>query len=117
MAEVGRKRKLKVLVITMGEPRQEKIEKLFEEPQMAIDFEKPTFSPGVPQRNLRNRYEFLKVANEAGLLPKQEWDAIQNAVDDGTYENQHSERWESNQSWSKCIGLFICTPYCYEEVN
>ncbi|KAL3909973.1 MAG: hypothetical protein SGILL_007875, partial [Bacillariaceae sp.] len=45
----------------------------------ADDFEPPVFSPGVPSRELRNRYKFLYHANRAGLLPKAEWDAIRKA--------------------------------------
>ena len=71
---VEERRKLRVLVITMGSTRQQQIENLFA--NMSDHFEMPIFSPGVPSRALRNRYEFFKVANEAGLLPEEEWEAI-----------------------------------------
>jgi hypothetical protein len=85
---VEEKRKLRVLVITMGGPRQEHIENLFSHPTMSAHFDKPIFSPGIPQRSLRNRYEFLRYANEAGLLPEQEWEAIRKAQESGIHEKK-----------------------------
>lgn len=79
-----RRRKLKVLVITMGSSRQGLIEELFADPEMAEHFEPPTFSPGIPSRTLSNRYRFLRIANDAGLIPKQEWEAIEKAEKDST---------------------------------
>ena len=74
------KRKLKVLVITMGGPRQERIQQMFQNDALANHFEPPVFSPGISSRKLRNRYEFFQIANRAGLLPPAEWQAIQTSV-------------------------------------
>lgn len=87
-----RRRKLRTLVISMGGERQELMEQMFE--TMKDDFEPPVFSPGIPSRSLRNRYEFLKTAHEVGLVPDNEWQAIQSAHVDPRYR-QHPERfWE-----------------------
>jgi hypothetical protein len=86
----GPRRKLKVMVITMGGPRQEMIEDLFRQPQMAQHFEAPVFSPGVSSRNLRTRFDLLENANAAGLLPPEEWIAIKNAKGNELYE-KHAE--------------------------
>jgi hypothetical protein len=74
------------MIITMGGPRQEMMEQLFRLPQMAQHFEAPVFSPGVSSRSLRSRFNFLKIANEAGLLPPEEWTAIKNAEGNVLYE-------------------------------
>lgn len=80
------RRKLKALVITTeGSERQEYIQELFAHPSMAATFEPPAFSPSVSSRALNNRYEFLRIANEAGLLPSQEWEALQKAHESGIY--------------------------------
>jgi len=80
--EKRKRRKLRVLVITMGGDRQKKIEDLFSAESMVSTFESPTFSPGVSSRRLRNRSHFFRIANEAGLLPKKEWEAIRNASEE-----------------------------------
>ena len=49
-------------------------------PSLATHFEPPTFSPGVPSRELRNRLKLLEHANNAGLIPKVEWELICKAV-------------------------------------
>ena len=53
-------------------------------PSLAMHFEPPTFSPGVPSRELRNRLSFLEHCNSAGLIPEVEWDAIAKAVNEQT---------------------------------
>lgn len=81
------KRKLRVLVITTdGSERQKRIMELFSQPEMAAHFDPPEFSPSVPSRSLRNRYEFFRIANEAGLLPSCEWQAIKEAQESKRYE-------------------------------
>jgi hypothetical protein len=80
------RRKLKVMVITMGGPRQEMIEDLFRQPLMAQHFEAPVFSPGVSSRALRCRAEFLRIANDVGLIPPEEWTAMENAKGQERYE-------------------------------
>jgi len=60
----------------MGSKRQEHIEALFSHPAMKAHFEPPAFSPGVPQRELRNRMGLLTHAGEAGIIPEAEWKAL-----------------------------------------
>ena len=92
MGESSSKRRLKVLVITTdGSDRQKHIQDLFSHPSMLETFDPPTFSPSVSSRALRNRYEFFRIANEAGLIPPPEWEAIAAAHESGIYEN-HPER-------------------------
>ncbi len=84
-------RRLRVLVITTeGSDRQKYISELFSQPKMAATFEPPAFSPGVSSRSLRNRFEFFRIANDAGLIPPLEWEAILAAQESGIYE-QHPE--------------------------
>lgn len=66
-------RKLRPLVISMGGDRQKLIMEMF---QAMPSMESPIFSPGVPQRNLRNRMGFMNAAYAAGLIPEQEWEAF-----------------------------------------
>lgn len=83
-------RKLRVIVITMGGPRQEYIRSLFASTPFCDYFEPPTFSPGVRSRGLRNRFEFFRICQDAGLIPELEWEAIQKAQDDPKYK-EHPE--------------------------
>jgi hypothetical protein len=85
------KRKLKVLVITMGGIRQEQIQNMFDN-HLKEHFESPVFSPGIPSRELRNRYRFLYWANQAGLLPTEEWQAIHDANATGNYNGPMSNK-------------------------
>jgi hypothetical protein len=90
------KRKLRPLVISLipksdqdtGDgcgSRHEVITRMFEtHPSLASHFEPPTFSPGVPSRELRNRLSFLEHCNNAGLIPTVEWEAIVKAVTEQT---------------------------------
>lgn len=43
---------------------------------MSKYFESPSFSDGIPSRLLRNRLSLLRTANDAGLIPPAEWEAI-----------------------------------------
>jgi hypothetical protein len=97
------KRKLKVLVITMGGNRQELIQSMFED-YLNDHFEPPVFSPGVPSRELRNRYKFLYWANEAGLLPTEEWKAIHHANATGNYDGPLSNK------FFDCLADITVTP-------
>ena len=63
------RKKLRPLVITLGSKRQSYIESLFNEPCMKEHFEAPVFSRGVPSRELRGCYSFLKHASKAGIIP------------------------------------------------
>jgi len=60
----------------MGGKRQEYISDMFSHPAMAAYFEPPVFSPGVPQRELRNRMGLMTHAGKAGIIPQAEWDAL-----------------------------------------
>lgn len=79
-------------MITLGGDRQQKIEDMFSDTTMAEHFEKPIFSDGVSSRYIRNRFNFLKVANDAGLLPEKEWRAVLESNEDKRYEGQPTER-------------------------
>lgn len=96
------KRKLRPLVISLlprddgsggapattirgGEARHEQIKRMFAtHPSLAAHFESPVFSPGVAQRDLRNRLKLLDHCNRAGLIPPVEWEAICRAVNEQT---------------------------------
>jgi hypothetical protein len=79
---IDTERKLRVLVIsTEGSERQQYIQELFAQPSMRSAFEPPVFSPSVSSRTLRNRVEFFRIANEAGLIPDHEWEAIRGAIE------------------------------------
>ena len=81
------KRKLRVLIISMGGERQETLRQLFSSStELQREFEPPVFSPGVSSRSLRSRFECLRIAHQVGLIPEAEWQAIQAAKDDGRYE-------------------------------
>ena len=61
--------------------RSEQITHMFKtHPSLAAHFEPPTFSPGVPSRELRNRLKLLDHARDAGLIPDVEWKSIYRAV-------------------------------------
>ena len=86
MSDGMKRRRLRPLVITMGSERQAYIMELFRQPQMRDSFEEPAFTPGVPSRSLRTRSEFFRLAYEAGLLPRAEWEAIEQAVNNPKYK-------------------------------
>lgn len=92
-----KKQKLKVIVITMGGDRQEKIKALFNHQTMMEHFEAPTFSPGISARTLRNRFAFFEVANEVGIIPEAEWLAIKNGQE--TYNLQ-----QITETFFDCLG-------------
>lgn len=60
----------------MGGPRQSHLEEMFAHPRLEAHFDPPAFSPGVPVRSIRNCRNLLTKANEAGLLPEAEWEAL-----------------------------------------
>jgi hypothetical protein len=60
--------KIRLLVITMGGPRQALIEKMFaSSPTLSSEFDL-TFSPGVPSRSIRARVPLYEMALKCGLL-------------------------------------------------
>ena len=62
--------------------RNEQITKMFTtHPSLSKHFEPPTFSQGVPSRELRGRLNFLRHANNAGLIPDIEWELICKGID------------------------------------
>jgi hypothetical protein len=75
-----RRRKLRVIIISMGGERQEILQRQFA--KISEDFETPVFSPGVPSRSLRNRESFFRICHAAGLLPDAEWTALERAFDE-----------------------------------
>ncbi len=83
------KRKLRPLVISIvGSSRHEQITKMFTtHPSLSAHFEAPTFTPGVPSRELRNRLRLLEYANRAGLLPEIEWELICKAINEHLLED------------------------------
>ena len=62
------------VVITLGGERKEIIIKMLNDLEIFSD---PIFFPGVPQKELRNCYKLLQHAGMAGILPCNEWNAIQ----------------------------------------
>lgn len=82
-------RKLRPLVISIeGSSRHEQITKMFTTlPSLSAHFEAPTFTPGVPSRELRNRLRLLEYANRAGLLPEIEWEQICKAINEHLVED------------------------------
>lgn len=70
------RRKIRLLIISMGGPRQEALQEFFSRDEMLQDFELPTFCPGIPSRCLRNRESFFQHIHDAGLLPELEWEAL-----------------------------------------
>ena len=83
------KRKLRPLVISIaGSRRHEQITKMFTtHPSLSAHFEAPTFTPGVPSRELRNRLRLLEYAYRAGLLPEIEWELICKAINEHLLED------------------------------
>jgi len=98
----GSRRKLRVLVITMGGNRKKQIENLFSDKDMSSTFESPTFSDGVLSRSLRNRYHFFRIANEAGLLPENEWIAIRNAYEQNNISNDEQNK-NKQETFFDCL--------------
>ena len=63
--------------------RHEQITRMFKtHPSLSAHFEAPIFSPGVPSREIRNRLKLLEYANQAGLIPKIEWELICKALNE-----------------------------------
>lgn len=69
---------IRVLVITMGGARREAVEKMFDE---IGGFAKPVFSPGIPSRDLRNRSNFFRICNRAGIIPPEEWEKLRHVCE------------------------------------
>lgn len=82
----AKRRKLRVLVITMGGPREEAIKAMFAE--CSQHFEPPSFSPGVPARVLRSRQGLFHIAYQAGLIPAAEWEAMKLASENPEFQNR-----------------------------
>jgi len=75
------KEKIKVLIITLGGERKRILEDMFGSETFQDDFD-VDFSPGIHQRELRNRVGVLKYAHLAGVLPQEEWDALEPVIMD-----------------------------------
>ncbi|KAL7548544.1 hypothetical protein ACHAWF_011829 [Thalassiosira exigua] len=66
------------------ESRRARVTRMFaSHPSLRRHFDPPTFVPGIPQRDLRNRMRLLIHFRTAGLVPDVEWTAIARAVDEG----------------------------------
>jgi hypothetical protein len=91
-----KKKKLKVMIISMGGERQEHMKQMFAQHDLSEDFEAPVFVPGVPARHLRNRQQFLRYAAEAGLLPPAEWQALQQQQEQQQRENEELQGGDGN---------------------
>ena len=79
------RRKLRILVITMGGSRQEAIEAMFS--QYSNDFEPPIFCDGIPARSIRARSDLYRLAHEGGLLSDDvEWQALQEGNQNPLYK-------------------------------
>lgn len=75
---------------TANYTRQEQIMRMFSShPSLVAHFEPPTFSPGVPSRDLRNRVKFLEHCHNAGILPDVEWEGICRAVREQQQQQTH----------------------------
>lgn len=84
-------RKLRPLVISLGGRRQQDILEMFAHPTMAAYFEAPSFSLGIPQRELRNQMSLLKHAGQAGILPDAEWAVLRQYYYDENSRYQEKE--------------------------
>ena len=84
------RRKLRVLVITLGGEREESIRRMFQDESLSNDFEAPTFVPGIPSRSLRNRRDFLRICHSVGLLPEAEWEALKGSVMEEQVEEERT---------------------------
>lgn len=80
-----KEREIRVLVITMGGPRQGAIEEMLSE---IGGFAKPVFSPGVRSRRIRNRCGLFRACHQAGILPPEEWEKIRQHVDVGDEDDE-----------------------------
>jgi len=58
---------------------------------MSEYFERPTFSPGVPQRELRSSYSLIRHAGEAGIIPPSEWQVLSSEETRNIYEKDKSQ--------------------------
>jgi len=85
-------KKLRVLILSLGGPRQAVLQALFASTPLLLEsFEPPVFLSGIPSRSLRNRESFFRHCHQAGLLPEGEWAALQKGFRRAEYR-QHSER-------------------------
>lgn len=75
-----RRRKLRILIITLGGERQQIMREQFEGHKDTVEIE---FTDGVGSRQLRNRSHFLEIAHRVGLLPEAEYQAISSRIEKG----------------------------------
>jgi hypothetical protein len=80
-----------MVITTRGGERQALMDKLFEAILMAHPdaVEPPVYASAVSSRSLRTRYGLLSAASEAGLLPPEEWEAIERAHGPSQSEEEH----------------------------
>ena len=102
--------KLRVMIITMGGPRQAALREQFAQLLPDDDFAEPVFVPGIPARSLRNRRRFFQHVADAGLLPEAEWQALQQQhyqqqqqQEDDDEDENHQESTASSDSFFDCL--------------
>jgi hypothetical protein len=109
-SSLGKRRKLRSLVITMGSKHQSFISNLFSHPSISPYFEPPIFSEGVPQRDLSSRTILLKHAGQAGILPPEEWEVLKpwlNSSVRKTTTNHMEAEWKDRSG--KFVGVSFRT--------
>jgi hypothetical protein len=87
-----RRRKLRVLILSMGGERRRILEDLFASSVVSESWEPPTFCPGVPSRELRTRALLWQHLKSAGILPPAEWEFVEE------YEHHHPQKDEDAYS-------------------
>jgi len=103
--------------------RYEQITKMFTtHPSLSKHFEAPTFSQGVPSRELRGRLNFLRHANIAGLIPDIEWEAICKGIDEQIEDitaKDNEEDTKENEKQHKTIDPFryLATETLIQQTN
>lgn len=55
-------------------------------------FDPPAFSPGVPSRSLRSRIGLLRAANDAGIIPPEEWEAVRAGAETESFRSADPAR-------------------------
>lgn len=84
------RRKIRIIVITMGGSRKEIINEMFNHPNVKDHFD-IAYVDGIYQRKLRNRSDFFHIAYQAGILPENEWNVLREGLLNPLYQ-QYPER-------------------------
>lgn len=98
----------------MGGERQEAISKMFQLPEMAIHFEAPVFSPGVPSRDLRTRSKLIRYLRKADLISEEEFTLLDR-------QEKESLRPEKSETFFDCLKDLPISPRrgrkCDQEIH